>query len=124
MICPTIPRNSVYKKALQNIYEYMGIENIIKRLQDIDKLKFVLFDKEQRKLFEILPKPGIAKKLSSHDSFYTIESVVKSKRENNSNEIDALQKLKTSVKNDPMNKRLIEMMESRKSMKETKPGLF
>ena len=98
----------------------MGIENIIKRLQDIDKLKFVLFDKEQRNIFEQIPKPGIANKLSIGDSIYTIETVIKSKNELSINENGAFQKLKTSLKNDPMNKRLIEMMESRKSVVKTR----
>ena len=97
----------------------MGVETIIKRLQDIDKLKFILFDKEQRKFFEQLPKPGIAQKFSPNDSCYTIETVVRSKKELDTNEASVFQKIKLSLENDPMNKRLVEMMESRKFMAKT-----
>ena len=121
MICPTITRNFVYKKALKNIYEYIGIENIIKRLQDIDKIKLILFNKEQRIFFEQLPKPGIAKKLSNKDSSYTIDSIIKSKRFQNINEIEPFKQLKLSIDNDPINKRLFDLIETRKSLLKTNP---
>lgn len=100
----------------------MGVENIIKRLQDIDKLKFVLFDKDQRKFFEQLPKPGITKKFSPNDSFFTIETVIRSKKELDFNENPAFQKFKLTFDNNLINKRLSEMMESRKPL--TNQGFF
>ena len=115
LICPATTGNLVYKKALKNIYEYIGIENIIKRLQDIDKLKLILFNKEQRKFFEQLPKPGVARNISKKDSSFTIDSIVKSKR-HQINENEPFQQLKLSMENDPMNKRLYDLMESRKSL--------
>ena len=106
----------------------MGIENIIKRLQDIDKLKIVLFDSDQRKIFEQLPKPGITKKRLNKDSEFTIESIVKPKPDPKQNSFDSIRKLKFSVENDPLNslnKRLFEMVESRKSLRKiTQKGSF
>lgn len=40
----------------------MDIDKIIKRLQDIDKLKMLFLDENQQKVFEMLPKPGILTK--------------------------------------------------------------
>lgn len=105
----------------------MGIENII-TLQDIDKLKIVLFDNDQRKIFEQLPKPGITKKRLNKDSEFTIESIVKPKPDPKQNSFDSIRKLKFSTENDPLNslnKRLFEMVESRKSLrKTTQKGFF
>lgn len=121
LVCPTITQNLVYKKALKNISEYIGIENIIKRLQDIDKLKLILFNKEQRIFFEQLPKPGIAKNLDNKDFSYTIDSIIKSKRNQYSNDHEPFKQLKLSLENDPLNKRLFDLMETRKSLIKNNP---
>ena len=109
-------KNQVYSKALDHIYEYMGIENIIKRLQDVDKLKMVLIDKNQRKIFEHLPKPGITKKPSSTDIPFSIESVVMSKKESNQNSIEPYQKLNFNHEKDQFGKRLLEMIDTSKTL--------
>lgn len=49
--------NKIYSMALDNLHEYLDISKIIKRLQDIDKLKLILFNDYQRELFESIPKP-------------------------------------------------------------------
>lgn len=41
----------------------MDIKNIINRLQDIDKLKLVVFSENQRVLFDSVPKPAAMGKL-------------------------------------------------------------
>lgn len=79
LICPKYTENKSYLIALKNIYEYMDIKNIIKRLQDIDKLKMVLLDDQQRKLFEILPKPGVGVK-KNNNSIWTIDNIIESKK--------------------------------------------
>ena len=62
---------------MKSISEYMDIDKIIRRLQDVDKLKMLLLDDNQQKVFEILPKPGISarKSLKNHLTGLTFESV-------------------------------------------------
>ena len=107
----------IYSKALKNIYGYMGIENIIRRLQDVDKLKIVLFDKSQRKMFEQLPKPGIAKKQSifSEEFHFMVESDSPKSDQNEQNLEHFKQQNFHQENDDPLNKRLFEIMESRKT---------
>ena len=74
--CPSFLKNKAYAKAMKSISEYMDIEKIIKRLQDVDKLKMLLLDDNQIKVFEILPKPGIsARKSIKNLTGLTFESV-------------------------------------------------
>lgn len=79
LLFPNLYPNRPYSIALKNIYEYMDIKNIIKRLQDIDKLKLILLNENQRKLFEILPKPAIGGSQPIRPSTWTIEKVLESK---------------------------------------------
>lgn len=79
MICPSLANRKIYADALKNLYEYMDIKNIIKRMQEIDKFKLILFDKNQRIAFDMLPKPGIGKK-DPDSSLLTMESIVKTKQ--------------------------------------------
>ena len=62
LCCPSSLKNKSYAKAWKSITEYMDIDKIIKRLQDIDKLKMLFLDDNQQKVFEMLPKPGILTK--------------------------------------------------------------
>ena len=56
--------NYFYSQAKKGLFEYLDIKNIINRLQDIDKLKLVLFSENQRVLFDSVPKPAAMGKLS------------------------------------------------------------
>ena len=69
-------------------YEYMDLKSIIKKLQDVEKLKQILLDEEQKELFEQIPKPIIfdqeksllfyskaKKKKSTVDTFKRINTV-------------------------------------------------
>lgn len=94
MFFSNISRNSVYLDAKKYLFEYLDISNIIKRLQDIDKLKMVLFDNQQLQAFEMLPKPTITKKGHAVGSI-RMDSIAKSQSFR-------------SMKDNPMNK--IEML--------------
>lgn len=76
---PQLFHKEIYTEALDYLYEYLDIKNIIKRLQDVDKLKMVLFDENQRKLFETIPKPGLIGKSTSNTSFLTMKAILLSK---------------------------------------------
>ena len=46
-----------YKAGMKHLNEYLDITKIIKRLQDLDKLKMILLNDNQRRLIELMPKP-------------------------------------------------------------------
>ena len=48
-----------YDDALNEIHGYLDINQLITKLQDVDKLKMILLDANQRFVFDNLPKPGI-----------------------------------------------------------------
>ena len=52
-------KEKVYKKAQQVFESEIDIVRILKRLQDIEKLKFLLLNEQQLVLFDILDKPMI-----------------------------------------------------------------
>ena len=56
---PSKEVRTFYQKGSQNLHEYLDIRNVIKRLQDLDKLKMILLDEDQRRIFELIPKPAI-----------------------------------------------------------------
>ena len=107
-LCPNLIKQKVYDDAFRNLYEYMDIKNIIKRLQDIDKMKLILFDEKQRKLFEILPKPGITGNLRKKTTYLTMDSLVESK---NSKEKESFHKFGFLLNGDPVNKRMLDMID-------------
>lgn len=98
-----------YEKGSKHLHEYLDIRKIIKRLQDLDKLKLILFKEDQRKLFEYIPKPNIAD--STHrfsiGSILKYENKVKTK-ENLANVWKLL-----AEDNDPMNKRILECIDQK-----------
>ena len=89
----------------------MDIVNIIKRLQDIDKLKMVLLNEDQRRVFEILPKPGIGTRSSSfvRNSVLTVESIMKSRKSRCKKE--TFNKFTFLLNGDPLNKRMLNLID-------------
>ena len=53
-------------KAAKYIDEKISIEFILKKLNEIDKIKFVIFDKDQLNLFHILPNPNFNEIFGEH----------------------------------------------------------
>ena len=72
-------RYQTYSHALKNLFEYLDIKNIVKRLQDVDKLKMIIFNENQRNVFEIIPKPGIMNPKRKRNSFFSLNSIVDAK---------------------------------------------
>ncbi len=52
-------KNDLLHKSKKLLNEYIDLERIIQKLQDIDKLKAVLFSDSQRFYFDQIPKPFI-----------------------------------------------------------------
>ena len=48
---------------MEMLNQYMDFKHIIEKLQEIDKLKLVLLNKKQRKIFDNIPKIGIHAKM-------------------------------------------------------------
>ena len=47
-------------KGMINVDRFLDLTYIFKKLLEIDKLKLIIFDKDQRNLFDMLPKPIIS----------------------------------------------------------------
>lgn len=89
----------------------MDLDRIIKRLQDIDKLKILFLDENQQKVFEMLPKPGIIgkKKPRKQEPKLSIEAIISSK----------IKKEKTGITDylflmngEKINKKMLDLMDS------------
>ena len=90
----------------------MDINNIITRLQDVDKLKLVLLDENQRKVFDTLPKPGIMGKSSlmkKPSSLFTMEWITRCKKGKFRRR--SRRKYQFLLNGDPINKRLFNMID-------------
>lgn len=116
MVFPNLAKMKVYSEAFKNLYEYIDIKNIIRKLQDIDKLKMVLLDEKQRNAFEMLPKPGIGKKKIRNSSL-TMESIVRSRQTIFSKEKQNVSEL---LDGNPVNRRIYELLDP--NLKGNLPG--
>ena len=65
-----------YQMGSKHLHEYLDIRKIIKRLQDLDKLKMVLLTEDQRRLFEHIPKPYVIDPTNK----FSMESITKYKK--------------------------------------------
>ncbi|EAR99693.1 transmembrane protein, putative (macronuclear) [Tetrahymena thermophila SB210] len=53
------PEYQMIDYSIQYLQQYLDIRNIMKKLQDIEKLKYLLLDENQIKLFESISKPTL-----------------------------------------------------------------
>ena len=53
-LCP-ISRIKIYYSNVQRFYELADIGNILKRLQDLDKLKWTFFQSNENKFYDLFP---------------------------------------------------------------------
>ena len=84
-------------------------------MNEIDKLKLLLLDKDQLNLFDYLPKPTIsvnpyaAENLNEHHKYFSILKREKSDYQTTLDAQKSYLKIKTNMK-DPINNKLIEFM--------------
>jgi len=110
---PSKQVRSFYEKGAKRLHEYIDIRKIIKRMQDIDKLKMILLNENQRKLFEYIPKPDI---LANSNEKMSIDNLVKYRRRTHVREMtpNLSNHLKTLIEdNDPINKRILECLDKK-----------
>lgn len=55
-VFPRWSKDEAYNKAIKFVNQYMDLRTLIEKLQDIDRIKYIIFDKKQRKVFDNLPK--------------------------------------------------------------------
>lgn len=67
----------LFEKSKKLLYGYIDIKGIIKRLQEVDKLKNVLLNDSQRFFFDLIPKPEVSCKQNKKNSLFGIENIVK-----------------------------------------------
>lgn len=101
----------------------MDINSIINRLQDVDKLKLVLLDDDQRQAFDNLPKPGIGGK-ASEQNLLTMECIVRSRKTKYRR--NSRKKYAFLFNGNPINNRLYQMMDPKikLELKEMYEGCF
>ena len=49
------------ESAMENIFEYLDISYVLKKVLEIEKLKILLLNEDQYHLFELMPKPLVRK---------------------------------------------------------------
>lgn len=107
LFCPQLSKKSAYQSAMKFLNEYMDIKNIIKRLQDVDKLKMLFLNEHQRIVFEMIPKPGVGGHIVERKKSLTVESMLISKKELKKKN---LKKIHLPPDGDPLNKKILEML--------------
>lgn len=68
----------------------------------------VLFNQNQRKLFNLLPKPGIFNQTSQITKHFSINSILEEKKERSKK--NSLKKVFENLEDEPSNRRMIELM--------------
>ena len=101
-----------YQNGSKHLYEYMDIRRIIKRLQDLDKLKTILLTEDQRKLFECIPKPEVPDSNNKFSLDTPNEFKKKGKINNMANGLTKTMKSTAEI-NDPVNQRIISCLDAK-----------
>ena len=86
----------------KHLHEYLDIRKIIKRLQDLDKLKMVLLTEDQRRLFEHIPKPYVIDPTNK----FSMESITKYKKKANTRKATIV----INNLDDPIDQRILECL--------------
>ena len=72
-------KSNLYKKSYQTIEEYFDICNLLNKLEELEKLKIILFDKEQLSLFNFISKELISFDLEKLNSMSHLKNFNKNK---------------------------------------------
>lgn len=89
----------------------MDIENILLRLEEVEKLKKILLDKEQLYLFNNLPKPVLRPKFKPSNPN---KCTKKTNENNNSNAVSVVVENRDQAKNNTMKLSNTEIFEQKK----------
>ena len=105
-------KNELYQKALKKTNNYMDIITYIKKMQEVEILKYLVLDVDQVKIFNFLRMPSISMKFQDSDDYYM--NVLNSQVNNvklDGGEIQELIKSYNSIKRkeDGLNHRLLKL---------------
>ena len=111
-----------YQNGSKYLNEYMDIRKIIKRLQDLDKLKMILLSEDQRKLFEHIPKPEVVYTINKS----SLDSVSEFKRKgiNNGNTSNITKTIKSMIENKDPTNTMTDRLDSNLKVKLEDFGIF
>lgn len=122
-------KRDFYDLSKKYLTEYIDLKKIIARLQDIDKMKNILFDEQQRYFFDLIPKPEIFPQKngkSEKKRSFSIEKVIRLKIKKVTN-CGFFNKLEIMKKNpSPVNERILSYLDDRLKEKfkdKTKAGI-
>lgn len=103
---PTKEVRTFYQRGSNRLHEYLDIRNIIKRLQDVDKLKMVVLNENQRKMFEIIPKPDLA-----DTSYQSSQSTMLKYKKSSKIKPNIQNFIQNGVEKDPVSQRLFTFLQ-------------
>ena len=107
-------KNELYEKALKKTNNYLDIVTYLKKMQEIDILKYLVLDKDQVKLFNFLTIPSISVNSIDSDDYHKnfLKTNVSNLKLDNM-EIHELIKTYSSIKNknDELNHRLLKLFD-------------
>ena len=126
-LLPSKDKRIFYQKGAKHLHEYLDIRKIIKRLQDLDKLKMILLTENQRRLFELIPKPDVVDSKNK----LSLESLIKYQKkktiEKEGQYISKNMKKMAEDIDDPINKRIWDCLDKWKLKNddyENEEGIF
>ena len=109
-------KRDFYDLSNKYLTEYIDLKKIIARLQDIDKMKNILFDEQQRYFFDLIPKPEIIPNTSHAQrkkNSFSVEKVIrlKVKKITNAGFFNKMEIMKNNPS--PINERILSYLDDR-----------
>ena len=103
-------KSLLYDKASKKMNYYFDVYTYIRKMQEIDILKYLLFDKNQINLFNFLTKPSVSKLYSDSDDIY--QNIQKNREFHHEIQIEEVNDIIKSYdsingNNDDLNKKLL-----------------
>ncbi|KAM3142922.1 hypothetical protein pb186bvf_004985 [Paramecium bursaria] len=108
-------KKSQFNESVQKIEKQLDIIYLIKKMQELDKLKSILLTPQQLKLFNYLPRPTIRKDPFKDKYFNRSYSILKPQKSQFQKAQEAQQAFQLLIRNidDPINKSLIGQMDDK-----------
>ena len=107
-------KNILHSKASKKIEYYFDVFTYVRKMQEIDILKYLLLDKDQVNMFNFMSKPSISKDYSDSDEIY--QNIQRNRENNPKIYIEELEEMISSYnsikhKTDDFNKKLFTLFD-------------
>jgi len=113
-------KEKLFERAHEVYQDEIDIVKILKRVQDIDKLKYLLLNDQQMMLFDVLEKPMIFVEENEKEIFHSFSSFINSPNRKKSNvdskirkAFDYYQQLDKKLVRDPIDEKLYILIDKR-----------